>query len=155
MTGTFSSIQKKYLEQHILGSVPFLSKNAKGQFTADLDQAVGEELLHGTPVDELCKEEQIKHKRNGLYVGEEIVSNAEKDQFPESPDVFRYKFYGLFHVKPAQDSFMLRCRIPGCSHKSAGRKFVKNQIIFIFMISDDYVPDSFLLNNLWSPLVKK
>ena len=28
-------------------------------------------------------------------------------------DVFRFKFHGLFYVAPAQDSFMLRLRIPG------------------------------------------
>lgn len=119
MTGTFSSEQKKYLEQHILGAVPFLGKNASGKFTADPDQAVEEELLFGTPVDELCKEEQIKYERNGLDVWDEIVANADQDMFPEGPDVFRYKFYGLFHVRPAQDSFMLRCRIPGCQLSSS------------------------------------
>ncbi len=118
MTSTFSSKQKKYLEQHILGSIPFLGKNAAGQFTPDQDQSIEEEWLFVTPVDELCKEEQIKYERNGLDVWDEIVANADKDQFPEGSDVFRYKFYGLFHVKPAQDSFMLRCRIPGCQLNS-------------------------------------
>ncbi|MFK5924692.1 MAG: NirA family protein, partial [Verrucomicrobiota bacterium] len=100
MSGTFSIEQKKYLEQHILGGIPFLGKNAAGQFTGDADEAIEEELLYGTPVDELCKEEQIKHQRNGLDVWDEIVANADQDIFPEGGDVFRYKFYGLFHVKP-------------------------------------------------------
>lgn len=118
MSGTFNIEQKKYLEQHILGGILFLGKNAAGQFTSDVDQASEEELLYGTPVDELCKEEQIKYQRNGLDVWDEIVANAGKDIFPEGGGVFRYKFYGLFHVKPAQDSFMLRCRIPGCQLNS-------------------------------------
>lgn len=118
MSDTFTIEQKKYLEQHILGGIPFLGKNSAGQFTADAEEAVEEELLYGTPVDELCKEEQIKYQRNGLDVWDEMVANADKGQFPEGGDVFRYKFYGLFHVKPAQDSFMLRCRIPGCQLNS-------------------------------------
>lgn len=119
MSSTFSIGQKKYLGQHILGSIPFLGKDAAGKFTPDANQAVEEELLYGTPVDELCKEEQIKYERNGLDVWDEIAANASKDQFPGGPDVFRYKFYGLFHVTPAQDSFMLRCRIPGCRISSS------------------------------------
>ncbi|MBL4575923.1 MAG: NirA family protein [Opitutaceae bacterium] len=115
MSNSFTIDQKKYLEQHILDAIPFLGKNAEGQFTTNSSQALEEEeLLYGPPVDELCKEEKIKYERNGLDVWDEIVANAAKDQFPESSDAFRYKFYGLFHVKPAQDSFMLRCRIPGC-----------------------------------------
>ncbi|MCD8482577.1 MAG: NirA family protein [Verrucomicrobia bacterium] len=31
---------------------------------------------------------------------------------------FRYKFHGLFFVAPAQESLMLRCRIPGCVLKA-------------------------------------
>ena len=47
-----------------------------------------------------------------------MEKNAEANVFPEGGDMFRYKFYGLFHVKPAQNSFMLRCRIAGCALKS-------------------------------------
>ena len=55
----------------------------------------------------------IKYERNGLNVWDVMQKNAADDIFPNSDDTFRYKFYGLFHVKPSQDSFILRCRIPG------------------------------------------
>ena len=32
---------------------------------------------------------------------------------PRADDIFRFKFHGLFYVAPAQDSFMLRLRVPG------------------------------------------
>src|SRR6185312_3477633 len=44
---------------------------------------------------------------------DEIRANAREGVFPKGTDVFLYKFSGLFHVAPAQDSFMSRLRIPG------------------------------------------
>ncbi|MGB0409005.1 MAG: NirA family protein [Opitutales bacterium] len=122
MSEPFNSEQKQYLEGFFTGvnqrpQMPFLGQNEAGQFTGDPAEAV-EENVFGTPVDELCKEEQIKHEQNGLDVWDRIMKDSAADQFPEGGDLFRYKFYGLFHVKPAQDSFMLRCRIPGCVLKS-------------------------------------
>ncbi|WPJ96520.1 NirA family protein [Coraliomargarita algicola] len=122
MNTAFASHQKQYLEGFFAGvnqrvGMPFLGQNAQGQFTDDPAQAT-EESVYGTPLDELCKEELIKHEQNGLDVWDTIVKNSELDQFPEAADMFRYKFYGLFHVKPAQDSFMLRTRVAGCALKS-------------------------------------
>ncbi len=117
-TGAFSDDQKAYLASRIKEAYPFLGQNASGQFTND-----PEESIFGTPVDELCKEETIKYERNGLDCWDAILKNAGEDIFPEAGDVFRYKFYGMFHVKPAQDSFMLRCRIPAgvlSSHQFCG-----------------------------------
>ena len=127
MSEPFNDEQKQYLEGFFAGvnqrpQMPFLGQNAAGQFTGDPAEAL-EENVFGTPVDDLCKEELIKHEQNGLDVWDMIVKDSAADQFPEGGDLFRYKFYGLFHVKPAQDSFMLRCRIPGCvlrSHQLSG-----------------------------------
>lgn len=123
----FSSTQKQYLAGFFAGAgqreaISFLGKNEQGQFTNDPAEAV-EETVWGTSIDDLCKEEQIKFEQNGLDVWDSMVANAEMDEFPVGGDVFRYKFYGLFHVKPAQDSFMLRARIAGSqmmSHQMRG-----------------------------------
>lgn len=122
MSEAFNNAQKQYLEGFFAGAsqrgnLPFLGQNAAGQFTDSPAQSV-DQSVYGTPIDELCKEELIKHEQNGLDVWDTIVANAEADQFPEGGDTFRYKFHGLFHVTPAQDSFMLRCRIAGCALKS-------------------------------------
>ena len=120
MSEPFNSEQKQYLEGFFAGvnqrpqSMPFLGQNAAGQFTGEPTEAV-EDNVYGTPIDDLCKEELIKHEQNGLDVWSTMEKNAEIGTFPEGGDMFRYKFYGLFHVKPAQDSFMLRCRIAGCA----------------------------------------
>lgn len=107
-SSAFSNDQKEYLASRIREAYPFLGQNQAGQFTND-----PEESVYGTPLDDLCKEEVIKYERNGLDVWDVMQKNAADDIFPDADDMFRYKFYGMFHVKPAQDSFMLRCRIPG------------------------------------------
>ena len=128
-TESFSSEQKQYLEGFFTairqrGGAGFLGKTEDGKFTGDVSQAVAEEkAVYGTPIDDLCKEETIKYEKNGLDVWDMIMANAGHAVFPDGGDMFRYKFYGLFHVKPAQDSFMLRCRIAGgklLSHQLRG-----------------------------------
>jgi ferredoxin-nitrite reductase len=119
MSATFDTEQKQYLEGFFAGvnqrgGMPFLGQTAGRQFTDDPTESV-EQSVHGTPIDELCKEELIKHERHGLDVWEQMLVNAEAGVFPASDDMFRYKFHGLFHVKPAQDSFMLRTRVAGCA----------------------------------------
>ncbi|TVP75064.1 MAG: NirA family protein [Puniceicoccaceae bacterium] len=135
MSEAFSPNQKQYLEGFFAGvnqrpGMPFLGQNASGQFTGDPAVAT-EESVYGTPIDELCQEEQIKHERNGLDVWDTIVRDSEIDQFPQGGDLFRYKFFGLFHVKPAQDSLMLRCRIAGCALKS-------HQLVGLAEIAEDW-----------------
>ncbi len=113
----FTEEQTQYLAGFVSGAIqsrdlPYLGQDAGGRFTHEPEDAV-EEMLFGTPVDELCKEEQIKYERNGLDCYDAISANAETKTFPEGGDIFRYKFHGLFFVSPAQESIMLRCRIAG------------------------------------------
>jgi ferredoxin-nitrite reductase len=112
----FSEEQTSYLSGFVSGilqarDLPFLGQDSQNRFTHQPAEAV--EMVHGTPVDELCREEQIKHEKNGLDCYDTILANAESNSFPVDGDIFRYKFHGLFFVSPAQESFMLRCRIAG------------------------------------------
>ena len=104
------------LKQIQAEGLPYLGQNAAGQFTNDPSLAVPqeEETVYGTPIDDLCKEERIKHEKNGLDCYDTIVAHAQEDKFVEGGDLFRFKFYGMFYVTPAQESYMLRARIPGC-----------------------------------------
>ncbi|MFC7336924.1 NirA family protein [Haloferula chungangensis] len=109
----FSNEQTTFFSAFVSGLVqgrnlPHLGQDAEGRFTHEI-----EETVFGTPIDDLCREEVIKYEQNGLDCYDAIVSNAATNVFPEAGDVFRYKFHGLFYVAPAQDSFMLRCRIAG------------------------------------------
>ncbi len=112
----FSEEQTSYLSGFVTGilqarDLPFLGQDASNRFTHQPTEAI--EKVFGTPVEDLCREEQIKHQKNGLDCYDTIVANAMTNTFPSDGDIFRYKFHGLFFVTPAQESFMLRCRIAG------------------------------------------
>ncbi|WP_269537861.1 NirA family protein [Cerasicoccus fimbriatus] len=134
----FNPIQKQYLQGFFAGVSQrgyFVGQTANGQFTHEAGSAEGgnlaEETVHGTPIDDLSKEEKIKYDQHGLDVWDTMLDNAARDRFPEGGDVFRYKFHGLFYVAPAQDAFMLRCRIPGCVLRA-------DQMIGLAEIAEDW-----------------
>jgi ferredoxin-nitrite reductase len=122
----FTEEQTSYLSGFVTGvlqarELPFLGQDASDRFTYEPAKAV--EKVHGTAIEDLCREEQIKYEKNGLDCYDSILQNAAKDVFPADGDIFRYKFHGLFFVSPAQESFMLRCRIAGgalSSHQFRG-----------------------------------
>ncbi|HVJ44786.1 MAG TPA: NirA family protein [Luteolibacter sp.] len=124
----FTEDQTNYLTGFVSGlmqartmPMPFLGQDSSSRFTHEPEAAV--ETVHGTPIDDLCKEERVKHEKHGLDCYDTILANAATNEFPKDGDVFRYKFHGLFFVTPAQESLMLRCRIAGgavSSHQFRG-----------------------------------
>ena len=125
----FSSEQKEYLLGFLAGAMqrgvpPLVGQTASGLLTDDPASGTqncaeaAEETFHGTPVSDLCREEQWKYEQNPLDIWEKLLAHADENRVPVAEDVFRFKFHGLFHVAPAQDSFMLRLRIPGGVLKS-------------------------------------
>lgn len=113
----FTEEQKQYLQGFMTGAKQRgAAPGGNGQATAEApaEQEEGTDTIYGTPVDELNKQERIKLERNGLDIWDKLVEHAEEGTFPDGPDVFRFKFRGLFYVKPAQNAFMMRLRIPGC-----------------------------------------
>ncbi len=121
----FTAEQQQYLQGFFAGvaqrgAIPFVGHTASGQITNDpasglANQAAEtpEESYFGTPVSDLCKEERWKREENALDIWDKLVAHANQDQAPAPDDLFRFKFHGLFYVSPAQDSFMLRLRVPG------------------------------------------
>ena len=101
----FTDEQRRYLERLFAGALR--------QRQSPAEQDAGETpLVHGVAVDELSREERIKHDRNPLDIWDTVLANAAHERFPEADDVFRYKFHGLFHTAPAQDAYMCRLRVP-------------------------------------------
>ena len=128
-------IQKEYLAGYVAGLasgklLPFAGHLPDGRLSADPCSGAPnsvieppEETFFGTPLSELSKEERWKYEQNPLDIWEKIVACADSERPPEGADVFRFKFFGLFYVAPAQDAFMLRVRIPGnvmSSHQLVG-----------------------------------
>jgi ferredoxin-nitrite reductase len=120
----FSAEQKEYLLGFFAGAMqrgvePFVGHTASGLLTDDPASgsqnraAPAEEIFHGTPVSDLCREELWKYEQNPLEIWDKLLAHADENRAPEAEDIFRFKFHGLFYVAPAQNSFMLRLRIPG------------------------------------------
>jgi ferredoxin-nitrite reductase len=75
-------------------------------------EAPKEKTVYGTPIEDLCEQEIWKLEQHGLDTWDKLVAHAEQDKFPDKADTFRFRYHGLFYVAPAQNAFMLRCRIP-------------------------------------------
>ncbi|GGG79918.1 NirA family protein [Edaphobacter dinghuensis] len=135
-TPGFSLAQQQYLQGFFAGVaqrgvvMPFVGHTIGGQITNNpasglVNQAAeeAEPTWFGTPLSDLCKEEHWKQEENALDIWDKLVAHANEDKAPAPDDLFRFKFHGLFYVAPAQDSFMLRMRVPGgilSSHQLRG-----------------------------------
>ena len=124
--GPFSAGQKEYLSGFMAGVmqrgfVPYVGHAANGTITsapnADLPNAAApaepaEANVFGTPVSELSKPELWKLEQNGLDTWDRLLAHAESDQLPDEQNTFYFRYHGMFYVGPAQESIMLRMRIP-------------------------------------------
>lgn len=125
----FTPEQKEYLLGFFAGAAqrisnpaqyaPFAGRNQAGLLDLDPvrgaanEAAPAEEAVHGTAVSDLCREELWKHEQNPLDIWDQLLAHADENRAPAAENIFRFKFHGLFYVAPAQDSFMLRLRVPG------------------------------------------
>ena len=128
----FTPEQKEYLAGFMAGvsaSGVFVGTTSSGQLTASpsasatpnlaVAASASEPTFHGTPLADLCKEERWKYDENPLDAWERLLAHADADKFPDAENTYRFKFHGLFYVAPAQDSFMLRIRVPACEITAA------------------------------------
>ncbi|CAM2839565.1 NirA family protein [Rariglobus hedericola] len=112
--GSFTAAQKEYLQGFMAGagvSFPFSVASELGQAPAPL---APEPTIYGTALADLCKEELWKHKEDPLDSWERLIAHADANRFPDAENMYRFKTHGLFYVAPAQDSFMIRLRVPAC-----------------------------------------
>jgi ferredoxin-nitrite reductase len=143
-SGEFTAEQKEYLAGLMAGIAqrqlhPYVGLvPGTGAFTADPAQGganlaakVEEETIHGTPLSDVTKQELWKHEEHGLDCWDRLLAHAEANKFPDEEHTFRFRFHGLFYVAPAQNSFMLRCRIPAGELTAAQMRGLAD-------IADDY-----------------
>jgi len=120
----FTAEQKEYLAGFMAGiaqrgPMPYVGETSGGRLTDDPAQGgpnlatpATEKTIHGFPISEVTKQELWKDAENPLDSWDRLLEHAEANKFPNEEDTFRFRYFGMFYVAPAQNSFMLRCRIP-------------------------------------------
>ncbi|HYL34021.1 MAG TPA: NirA family protein [Stellaceae bacterium] len=100
--------QKQYLEGFL--SAVAARNRGNGGGAPDIHRIAQDRFVAAGKT--LAAEEEAKRKTPPLDMWDEISANAAASRAPKGMDIFRHKFFGLFYVAPAQDSFMCRLRIP-------------------------------------------
>ena len=117
----FDGEQKQWLQGFVSGieARKAADKLATRSAGAAASPTVGPDALQYAAQDrtiasggKLVAEETAKRAKHPLDRWDEVVARSEAGQFPKGVDVFLTKYQGLFYVAPAQDSFMVRLRIP-------------------------------------------
>src|ERR1043165_2769429 len=106
----FTPEQKEYLAGFLAGVAQWQA--ASNAIAVTSGAQTQEESIYGTPLADVTKQERWKHEEHPLDGWDRILEHAEADKFPDEENTYRFRNFGMFYVAPAQNSFMLRCRIP-------------------------------------------
>jgi ferredoxin-nitrite reductase len=119
--GDFSDEQKRYLEGFMSGlQVGRVGRNLGGAAggTANAGPS-GPDAAHFKAQDKvtasgkkLVDQEKFKREEHPFDAYSRLKQQALDNAPPSPADNFRWRYFGLFYVAPAQDSYMARLRIP-------------------------------------------
>jgi ferredoxin-nitrite reductase len=118
MSGDFSPEQKRYLEGFTSGLQIARSGRGLGGKPA-AQESSGPDAEHIAAQDrtvaaggKLNDQEKFKREQHPFDAYGRLKEQAATNTPPKPADNFRWRYYGLFYVAPAQDSYMCRLRIP-------------------------------------------
>ncbi len=119
MSQDFSAEQKRYLEGFVAGAAASRAVGGLGSATPAASAPAGPDAPHLLAQDaqtkagkKLVDQEKWKRDEHPFEAFHRLTTEAATGKLPAPPDNFRWRYFGLFNVAPAQDSFMLRMRIP-------------------------------------------
>jgi ferredoxin-nitrite reductase len=122
---SFTAEQKEYLAGLLAGA-------ANSQLREQSASPGGaSSTIFGAPIADATKQEIWKHQEHPLDSWDRVLAHASEGKFPNEEDTFRFRYFGMFYVAPAQNSFMLRCRIPAGELSAA-------QLTGLAAIADDF-----------------
>ncbi|MBX9825628.1 MAG: NirA family protein [Xanthobacteraceae bacterium] len=117
MSGDFSPEQKRYLEGFTSGLQ--IARAARGASKPVPGAPSGPDAEHVLAQDQtvagggqLSEQEKFKREQHPFEAYSRLKDQADKNEPPKPADNFRWRYYGLFYVAPAQASYMCRLRIP-------------------------------------------
>ncbi len=116
MSGDFTPDQKRYLEGFVSGLSA--ARVAKGTGNSGKGEPVGPDAIHIKAQDrtiaeggKLADQEKFKRDLHPFDAYPKLREQSEKNEAPKPADNFRWRYFGLFYVAPAQSSYMCRLRI--------------------------------------------
>ena len=115
VAGSFSGEQKRYLEGFFAGAAAGGVTFAQlGEARQEIATAPSSLTSASHPaLEDLTREERLKRELHPFDATEELLLKARFNAKPESDDVFRFKWNGLFWLSPVKEGYMCRLRIPG------------------------------------------
>ena len=122
ISADFTDEQKRYLEGFSVGVQIMRSGRGLGSGAASGKASAepsGPEAAHIKAQDavtaagkKLADQERFKREEHPFDAYERLKEQAKTNTPPTPPDNFRWRYFGLFYVAPAQDSYMCRLRMP-------------------------------------------
>lgn len=117
MSSDFTPDQKRYLEGFASGLTA--ARAARGTLPKGGSEPGGPDAVHIKAQDatvakggKLNDQEKIKREQHPFDAYGRLKTQARNNEAPKPADNFRWRYYGLFYVAPAQTSYMCRLRIP-------------------------------------------
>jgi ferredoxin-nitrite reductase len=117
----FNDEQKRYLEGFAAGLQVLRSGRGLGGGAAQTANAepVGPDAVHTKAQDKviasgkkLADQEKFKREEHPFDAYPRLKQQALDNAAPSPADNFRWRYFGLFYVAPAEDSYMCRLRMP-------------------------------------------
>jgi len=119
MSGDFTSDQKRYLEGFVAGAEAMRGAQPTAPPAAAPPAPMGPDAAHFAAQDalaaagkKLADQEKWKRAEHPFDAYARLKAQAKAGAFPKPDDNFRWRYFGLFYVAPAQSSYMMRLRIP-------------------------------------------
>ena len=119
MSSDFTPDQKRYLEGFASGLNAARAARGKTSGDAAAQTPNGPDAIHIDAQNrvlasggKLADQEKFKRELHPFDAYGRLKEQARENQAPKPADNFRWRFYGLFYVAPAQNSYMCRLRLP-------------------------------------------
>ena len=119
MSSDFTPDQKRYLEGFASGLNAARAARGKTSGDAAAQTPNGPDAIHIDAQNrvlasggKLADQEKFKRELHPFDAYGRLKEQARGNQAPKPADNFRWRFYGLFYVAPAQNSYMCRLRLP-------------------------------------------
>jgi len=71
-------------------------------------------MVHGVPIEDLCKEELAKYQRHPLDLWDRLELWTARNEMATGLDQFLLRHLGFFNVEPNTTGYMVRLRLPAC-----------------------------------------